>query len=234
MESLHRRARSKDRSGFKAGIEVVNMFGGSSDKKLMDQIFNLKFTSKQLVRQAARCEKEEKAERLKIKKAIEKGNMEGAKIYAQNAIRKKNEALNFLKLGSRLDAVVARLNTQASMQAVSKSMGSIVKALQKALDSNNVEKIAHTMDEFEKQSMNLDVPSDVMNDTMSNQMAMSTPEDEVQGLLQQVAAQHGLEEKLSMPEAGSTAVGVGVGAGRVEEESDLTKRLAELRGGAGR
>ncbi len=42
--------------------------------------------------------------------------MEGAKIYAQNAIRKKNEALNYLKLGSRLDAVVARLNTQANMQ----------------------------------------------------------------------------------------------------------------------
>ncbi len=42
--------------------------------------------------------------------------MEGAKIYAQNAIRKKNESLNYLKLGSRLDAVVARLNTQANMQ----------------------------------------------------------------------------------------------------------------------
>lgn len=40
---------------------------------MQDQIFNLKFTSKQLVRQAAKCEKEEKSERLKIKKAIEKG-----------------------------------------------------------------------------------------------------------------------------------------------------------------
>lgn len=36
---------------------------------------------------------------MKVKKAIEKGNMEGAKIYAQNAIRKKNEQLNYLKLG---------------------------------------------------------------------------------------------------------------------------------------
>lgn len=30
----------------------------------------------------------------------------------QNAIRKKNEALNYLRLGSRLDAVVSRLDTQ--------------------------------------------------------------------------------------------------------------------------
>ena len=34
--------------------------------KLMDQIFDLKFTSKQLVRQAKKCEKEEKTEKLKV------------------------------------------------------------------------------------------------------------------------------------------------------------------------
>ena len=33
-----------------------------------------------------------------VKKAIEKGNIEGARIYAQNAIRKKTEQLNFLKV----------------------------------------------------------------------------------------------------------------------------------------
>ena len=41
--------------------------------QLLDQIFNLKFTSKQLVRAAKKCEKEEKDEKAKIKKAIEKG-----------------------------------------------------------------------------------------------------------------------------------------------------------------
>lgn len=34
----------------------------------------------------------------------------------QNAIRKKNEALNYMRLGSRLDAVVSRLDSQAKMQ----------------------------------------------------------------------------------------------------------------------
>ncbi len=54
-----------------------------SDRKLMEQIFNLKFTSKQLVRGSKRAEKDEKSEKLKVKKAIEKGNIDGAKIYAQ-------------------------------------------------------------------------------------------------------------------------------------------------------
>lgn len=55
--------------------------------KLLDQIFNLKFTSKQLVKQSHKCEKDEKAEKLKVKKAIEKGNIDGAKIYAQVSVQ---------------------------------------------------------------------------------------------------------------------------------------------------
>jgi len=54
-----------------------------------NQLFNLKFTSKQFTRLSKKCEKNEKQQKLKLKQAIEKGNMEGAKIYAQNAIREK-------------------------------------------------------------------------------------------------------------------------------------------------
>ena len=37
--------------------------------------------------------------------AIEKGNAEGARIYAQNAIREKNSGLNYLRMSARIDAV---------------------------------------------------------------------------------------------------------------------------------
>ena len=43
------------------------------------------------------------------------GNVDGARIHAQNAIRKKSEQLNYLRLSSRLDAVASRLDTQAKM-----------------------------------------------------------------------------------------------------------------------
>lgn len=44
--------------------------------------------------------------------------MEGARIYAQNAIREKNSSLNFLRLGSRVDAVAARLESAIRMQVI--------------------------------------------------------------------------------------------------------------------
>ena len=108
-----------------------------STEKLINQIMELKFTSKSLQRQAKKCEKEEKSQKLKIKKAMEKGNIDGARICAENAIRKRNEQMNYLRLSSRLDAVVARLDTQAKMQTVSKSMGSIVNSLNSSLSTGN-------------------------------------------------------------------------------------------------
>ena len=43
---------------------VIDMPLGND--KLLDQIFNLKFTSKQLVKSSSKCEKEEKTEKLKV------------------------------------------------------------------------------------------------------------------------------------------------------------------------
>ena len=85
-------------------------------EKLLNQIMELKFTSKSIQRQAKKCEKEEKSEKLKIKKAMEKGNIDGARIYAENVIQKRTEQMNYL----RLDVVVALLDTQAKMSTISK------------------------------------------------------------------------------------------------------------------
>lgn len=55
-----------------------------STAQMEKHLFNLKFAAKQLNRDSKKCEKEEKAERAKLKKAMEKGNMEVARIHAEN------------------------------------------------------------------------------------------------------------------------------------------------------
>lgn len=127
-------------------------FGKSKEDQLLDQIFSLKFTAKQLARTAAKGGKEEKQlkakvraacgngialpsffvlvtkggavaphffltipplsspraaflrARAQVKAAIEKGNIEGAKIYATDSIRKKNEQLNMMKVALTVPA----------------------------------------------------------------------------------------------------------------------------------
>lgn len=52
---------------------------------------------------------------------MEKGNTEGARIHAESAIRNKNQALNYLKLEARLNAVVSRLEEKQKMDMVGAS-----------------------------------------------------------------------------------------------------------------
>ncbi len=75
-------------------------------------------------------------------KALQKGNTEGARIYAQNAIRKKTEGLNLLRLASRIDAVASRVETAVTMRSVTNSMGMVVKGMDKAMESMNLERVS--------------------------------------------------------------------------------------------
>ena len=44
--------------------------------------------------------------------------MEGAKIHAENAIRQKNQALNYRRMSARIDAVAARVQTAVTTKQV--------------------------------------------------------------------------------------------------------------------
>ncbi len=101
-----------------------------------------------------KSEKKEKEQKLKLKQvgnkrrlfrwnfqAIEKGNIEGARIYAQNAIREKNEALNYLRLSSRIDGVASRVEAAVRMRTVTRSMAGIVKGLDEAMKTMDMSKV---------------------------------------------------------------------------------------------
>ncbi|KAI6130344.1 vacuolar assembly protein DID2 [Pisolithus croceorrhizus] len=156
-------------------------------------LFQLKFTAKTLNRQAKKAQKDENAEKARLKKAgwssssaLQQGNNEGARIYASNAIRKKTESLNLLRLASRIDAVASRVETAVTMRQVTGNMMSVVKGMDKAMDSMNLERISLVMDKFEAQFSDL-------RHAMSNTTAVSTPQDQIEQLLRQTAEEANIE-----------------------------------------
>lgn len=194
---------------------------------LENELFNMKFTSKSLNRNSKKCEKNEKTQKAKLKKAIEQGNHEGAKIYAQNAIREKNQAISYLQLASRIDAVAARVETAINMGNLSKNIGSVVKGMDKVMASMNVEKISKSMESFEQQFEDLDVRSAYMEGAMNSTTANSTPSDQVDTLIQMVADENGLQVAGQIDSAGIGSNPLPVQ--KVEESNDLSARLAALR-----
>ncbi|XP_078066770.1 charged multivesicular body protein 1a isoform X2 [Mustelus asterias] len=195
-----------------------------------DTMFQLRFTSKQLERLAKKAEKDSKTEQAKVKKALQQKNIEGAKIYAENAIRKKNEGLNWLRTASRVDAVASKVQTAVTMKGVTKNMARVTQGLDKALKSMDLQKISAVMDKFEQQVQNLDVHTSVMEDSMSSAMTLTTPQEQVDNLILQIAEENGLEVMDQLNQLPEGAASLGESSVREQDKEDqLSKRLAALR-----
>ncbi|KAK7470415.1 Vacuolar-sorting protein SNF7 [Stygiomarasmius scandens] len=193
-------------------------------------LFQLKFTAKTLNRQAKKAQKDENSEKTKLKKALQQGNNEGARIYASNAIRKKSESLNLLRLSSRIDAVASRVETAVTMRQVTGNMTSVVRGMDKAMESMNLERISLVMDKFESQFADLDVQTSYMEDTMSSTTAVSTPQDQIDQLMRQTAEEANIELQHDLQSKDLDAVADIESPAKIGDEDDkLAERLRALR-----
>lgn len=117
--------------------------------------------------------------------------MEVARIHAENAIRQKNQSLNYLRMSARVDAVASKIQSAVTTRKVTNSMAGVVKAMDVAMKSMNLEKISNVMDKFEQQFEDLGVQTDVLENTMSQTTTTLIPQNDVDSLMQQVADEAG-------------------------------------------
>ena len=233
-----------------------NAAAGHGMPAVENQLFNIKFTAKQIHRMSKKCEKEHTQELTKVKKAMEKGDAESARIYAENAIRIKNTGTGYLRMASRLEAVASRLESAIKMQQISKQMGNVVKGMdvrrvcplrawpaaetkpalhlcppQKILESMDMNQIGAVMDKFEASFDEADVRSQYVENAMNSSTASTMPEDAVESLLQQVSDEHGLQFASRAADASTAPVAMSAPTAALQDsqEDALEKRLAALR-----
>merc|ERR1712050_733961 len=168
-----------------------------------------------------KAEKEQKQQEAQVKKALEKGNPDVARVYAENAIRKKNESLNYLRMSSKVDATASRVQSAVTMEGV-------VKALDKAINSMELTKISEVMDKFESQFEDLDVHTAVMEDAMGSATTTTTPVDQVEALMKQVADENGLEITENLASVPNQTIGEPTATTATADDA-LGRRLAALR-----
>lgn len=200
---------------------------------LEENLIELRMVSKQMVRSSKKCEKNEKAALDKLKKAIQQGNHEGARIYGQDAIREKNQALNHLRMASRLDACCSRIDTAVRMNQVSAGMKGVVRGMESSLASMNIEQLSAVMDKFESQFEDLDVKTQYMEGAMNATTATSTPAEQVDDLINRVADENNLELGEAFSQAGPIGKKTPMLSSQKQEAKaetdDLAARLASLR-----
>ena len=202
-----------------------------AQQSMDDVIFNLKLTNRQLEKLSKKASADERKEKLKVSKALKDRDVERARVFAENAIRKKTESLNFLRMASRIDAVSSRLQSAESMKAISSQMGSVVKGLDKAMASMDLQALTGIMDKFESQFQDLDTRTAVMENSISGATALSTPLDQIEALMREVADENALDADATLAAVAAPSRGLPQAASNLsnEEDSELSRRLAALR-----
>lgn len=157
------------------------------------------------------------------------GNSDIAQLYAQNAIRKANERVNLLRLASRIDAVASRVQTAVTMRSVTGNMAQVIRGMDKALQTMNLEKISLVMDKFENQFEDLDASTNYYESATNNVNALTTPQEEVDELMSQIADEAGIEMKQGLNETKVDIQSPPVSNISEEKEDKLAERLRALR-----
>jgi len=138
--------------------------------------------------------------------------------------------LNLLRLSSRIDAVASRVETAVTMRQVTGNMTSVVRGMDRAMESMNLERISQVMDKFETQFSDLDVQTSYMEDAMSSTTAVSTPQDQIDQLMRQTAEEANIELQQDLAAKDTNILPDLAPRERVGEEDDkLAERLRALR-----
>eukprot|EP01068_Selenidium_serpulae_P002249 Selendium_serpulae@DN2311_c0_g1_i2.p2 len=206
----------------------MGSFSSKNGKREVEDIsFDMRIKAKEIRRQSERCAREGRSEEARVRQSIARGDKDGARILAENAIRKKNESLKYLKLASQFEAVASRLDSVATSQEMRKSIRESVPSLEKLLDSVDADKMGAEMASFEAVFETLDVRTEQLQTSIDATTATSTPQTEVDSLLCRLGEEHALDVSSMLS---TTAIGdkqAALTTGRTEE-AQLAARLNEL------
>ncbi|OWF37665.1 charged multivesicular body protein 2a-like [Mizuhopecten yessoensis] len=192
-----------------------------------------------LDRERAKMEQQEKKVIADIKKMAKAGQMDAVKIMAKDLVRTRRYVKKFILMKANIQAVALKIQTLKSNNAMAQAMKGVTKAMATMNKQMNLPQIQKIMMEFEKQSEMMDMKEDMMNDAIDDAMGDEDDEEETDAVVSQVLDELGLQLTDQLSDLPSTGKSIGVSAqsnkqpvaaaGVSDADADLEARLENLR-----
>jgi len=197
----------------------------SPKEQLRAQQREFRTIQRDLDRDRLQLQRQEKQIEMDIKKAAKQGNMTQAKTLAKQLIRIRKQQEKNSQVGSSISAVSHRTTAMHSNLA----LGNAVKGATQAMTASNkqldLQRLQHTMMEFERQSVQLDMSEEMMNDTIDGVMEGENDEQEGEDIMNQVFDEIGIEINGKLASAPRSALP----EQETKEYVELQKRLQALK-----
>lgn len=168
--------------------------------EILNCIVSIRMQIKQLERHSTKALKDERALKKKMAGQMKAGATDMVRLTAENATRKRNEAMQYSRLASRLDAVRGKVELAQNNFTLFRTMIGVVRTMDASLASMNPMRVANVMDHFEKQFEDLDVVTTQMNSSVESSTALMAPQADVDKLIEITAQEYALDLKVVMPD----------------------------------
>ena len=156
--------------------------------------------------------------------------MENAKVFAENVIRNRKEAINLRRFGVKMGALSDKLASAHRTQEISTQISNSVPMLQRCMKQMDSMGVAGSIGNFEKVFEDMDVKTGDMNAALDNIYSTSIDNGEVMDLLTQMRDQQSMEAgKEIVPGSKDIAANANPTAAQANDADALQARLNELR-----
>lgn len=211
---------------------------------------------RELDRERAKLEQQEKKLVGDIKRSAKAGQLNACKVMAKDLVRTRRYVQKFYQMRTQLQAVGLRIQTLRSNQQMAEAMRGATRAMGAMNRGMNLPQIQRIMHEFEKESATMDMKEEMMSDAVDDVMddALEDEEEESDKILRQVLDEIGVDLSQQLTDAptglavqsalteprqavamgdggGPSHVGGGDSGGGMSDEDALQARLDALRRG---
>ncbi|KAJ2663694.1 ESCRT-III subunit protein did4 [Coemansia sp. RSA 1200] len=176
-------------------------------EKMRQNLRALTRAQRELDRERAKIEQQEKKLVADIKKSARAGQMGACKVMAKDLVRTRRYVQKFYQMRTSLQGVALRVQTVSSNQEMSAAMRGASRAMQSMNRSMNLPGMQKVLMDFERESDIMDMKEEMMNDAIDDAMEDDAEEDEDEesnAIVQQVLDEIGLQLNQALADAPQT------------------------------
>ncbi len=171
------------------------LMGGRSTR---DWIIRLRLIERRIERQRMKLKKDENKMMKEVRRAVEQGDMEAAKVFAQDVVRSRRFALGCARLNSRLKGIIAKMEHTDAVQSIVKDMKGLAISLRHLNRSLRVPQLGRYVEQLEEGLTGIEVSTETIDEELEGALSSDIDEEEVTRILGEAGAvvsvttEHGL------------------------------------------
>ncbi|XP_062862566.1 charged multivesicular body protein 2Ba [Trichomycterus rosablanca] len=201
------------------------------DDIIKDQTKELRGTQRQISRDRAALERQEKQMEMEIKKMAKTGNRDACKILAKQLVELRKQKNRTYAVSSKVTSMSTQTKVMNSQIKMAGAMSTTAKTMQAVNKRMDPKKTLHTMQDFQKENLKMGMSEDMLNDTLDEIFNESGDEEESQDIVNQVLDEIGIEISGKMaraPSAGKSLASTSKNKRATISDEDIERQLKAL------